>query len=189
MLFAFNIGLVSWETVVIVRKGANYGYPLREGTQAMSLTGMSAVPQNDTIPVQISDTVVRGTVTPTYPVIQFPHTPSGGDAIANGFVYRGKAIPALRGKLVFGDITTGRIWYAELADVLAADDGDPATVAPIHEMDTSLRRIADAAYRERGGKGEAIPGVGRVSGRGRVDVRFAPGQRGRTVLAHKRPTG
>ena len=35
-LLAFNIGLVTWETVVIIHKGANYGYPLREGTQAMS---------------------------------------------------------------------------------------------------------------------------------------------------------
>ena len=35
-LLAFNIGLVAWETVVVIHKGANYGYPLREGTQSMS---------------------------------------------------------------------------------------------------------------------------------------------------------
>ena len=185
VLFAFNIGLVSWETVVIVRKGANYGYPLREGTQQMSLTGMDALPQNDTIPVQISDTVVRGTVTPTYPVIQFPHTPGGGDAIANGFVYRGKAVPALQGKLVFGDITTGRIWYANVSEVLAAEDGNPTTVAPIHEVDTDLRRIVETAYRERGGRDPALPGFGRVSGRGRVDVRFAADNNGELYLLTK----
>jgi mono/diheme cytochrome c family protein len=101
LLFAFNIGLATWETVVIVRKGANYGYPLREGPQMMSSDGMSAVPTEDTIPVQISDTVVRGTVKPTYPVIQYPHmAENGGDAIAGGFVYRGSKIPALRGSLV-----------------------------------------------------------------------------------------
>ena len=45
MLFAFNIGLVSWETIHIIRKGANYGYSLREGTQAMSDTnGMGPIP-------------------------------------------------------------------------------------------------------------------------------------------------
>ena len=82
-------------------------------------------------------------------------------------------IPALRDKLVFGDITTGRIWYANRAEVLAADDGNPTTIAPIHEMDAGLRRITEEAYRERGGKGEAIPGMGAVAGRGRVDVRFA----------------
>jgi hypothetical protein len=80
----------------------------------MSATnGMGPLPADDTIPVQISDTLTRGTVKPTYPVAAYPHTPAAsGDAIANGFVYRGKRIPALQKALVFGDITTGRIWYA-----------------------------------------------------------------------------
>lgn len=174
-LLAFDIGLVTWETVVVIHKGANYGYPLREGTQSMSSTnGMGPLPDDDTIPVQISDTVTRGTVKPTYPVIEYPHNrESGGDAIANGFIYRGTLIPALRDKLVFGDITTGRIWYANRADVLAADDDNPTTVAPIYEMDAGLRRLAEAKYHERGGQGEALPGMGMVAGRGRVDLRFA----------------
>ena len=186
VLFAFNIGLTGWETVVIIRKGANYGYSLREGTQVMSLEGMSAVPEDDTIPIRISDTVVRGTVKPTYPVIQYPHmAANGGDAIAGGFVYRGSAIPALRGKLVFGDITTGRVWYAELADVLAADDGKAATVAPIYEMEAGLRRLVEDTYRARGGSGEALPGAAAVSGRGRVDIRFAVDNDGEVYVLSK----
>ena len=125
------------------------------------------------IPVHISDTVTRGTVTPIYPVIQYPHTKAdGGDAIANGFVYRGSRIPALKNKLMFGDISTGRIWHSDLADVLAADDGVAATVAPIHEFETALRRLTEETYRARGGKGATLPGRGAVSG-GRVDQRFA----------------
>jgi mono/diheme cytochrome c family protein len=185
VLFAFNIGLAAWETAVIVRKGANYGYSQREGTQMMSSDGMSAIPQDDTIPIQISDTVVRGTVTPQYPVIQYPHmAENGGDAIAGGFIYRGK-IPALRTKLVFGDITTGRIWYAERADVLAADDGKPATVARIHEMDAGLRRLVEETYRARGGRGEGLPGAAAVSGRGRVDLRFAVDNDGELYILTK----
>ena len=38
-LFAFSIGLASWETMVIVKKGANYGYSLREGPQARTPKG------------------------------------------------------------------------------------------------------------------------------------------------------
>jgi mono/diheme cytochrome c family protein len=130
--------------------------------------------------------VTRGTVKPTYPVIQYPHNrDTGGDAIANGFVYRGKLIPALTGKLVFGDITTGRIWYADRAEVLAADDGNPMTLAPIHEMDAGLRRLTEAAYRERGGKGDAIPGMGAVAGRGRIDVRFAEDNDGELYVLTK----
>ena len=40
----------------------------------MTLEGMTPVPADDTIPVQITDTVTRGTVKPTYPVIAYPHT-------------------------------------------------------------------------------------------------------------------
>jgi mono/diheme cytochrome c family protein len=174
-LLAFNIGLATWETVVVIHKGANYGYPLREGTQSMSsANGMGAIPDDDVIPIQVSDTVTHGTIKPTYPVLEYPHSrEQGGDAIANGFVYRGKLLPSLRNKLVFGDITTGLVWYADRDQVLAADDGDAKTVAPIHEIDAGLRRITEEKYRQRGGKGEALPGVGAIAGRGRVDLRFA----------------
>jgi len=186
-LLAFNIGLVTWETVTVIHKGANYGYPLREGTQSMSPTnGMGTLPEDDMIPVQISDTVTRGTVKPTYPVIEYPHNrDSGGDAIANGFIYRGKLVPALRDKLVFGDITTGRVWYANRAEVLAADDDSPTTVAPIYEIDAGLRRLTEETYRSRGGKGEALPGMGAMAGRGRVDLRFAVDNDGELYLMTK----
>lgn len=186
-LLAFNIGLVTWETVVVIHKGANYGYPLREGTQSMSPTnGMGPLPDTDRIPIQISDTVARGTVEPTYPVIQYPHNrDSGGDGIANGFVYRGSLVPALKDKLVFGDITTGRIWYANRADVLAADDGIAATVAPIYEIDSNLRRLTEETYRARGGKGDALPGMGAMAGRGRVDLRFAADNDGELYILTK----
>ena len=185
-LFAFNIGLTAWETVVVIQKGANYGYSLREGTQTMSLDGMGPIPDDDTIPMRISDTIVRGAVKPTYPVIQYPHTvANGGDAIAGGFIYRGSRLPALTGKFLFGDITTGRIWYAHLADVLAADDGNPATVAATYEVDAGLRRIVERAYRARGGKGEALPGTAAVSGRGRVDFRFATDDDGEVYVLTK----
>jgi mono/diheme cytochrome c family protein len=119
-------------------------------------------------------------------VIQYPYNrESGGDAIANGFVYRGTLIPALRDKLLFGDITTGRIWYANRADVLAADDGNPTTVAPIYEVDTDLRRLTEGMYRERGGKGQALPGMAMISGRGRVDLRFAMDDAGELYILTK----
>ena len=186
VLLAFNIGLVSWETVMIVKKGANYGYPLREGTQSMSATnGMGPLPEDDTIPVQVSDTVSRGTVKPTYAVAAYPHAPGGGDAIANGFVYRGKRIPALRGTLVFGDITTGRIWYAQMKDVLAADDGNPLTLAPLHELGTRLRALSEETFRRRGGKGDSLPGRGAVAGAGRVDIRLAEDNDGELYVLTK----
>jgi mono/diheme cytochrome c family protein len=184
-LLAFHIGLVTAETVVVVHKGANYGWPLREGTRAMSPAGAGPLPEPDVIPMQISDVLSRGMVTPTYPVVEYPHGPAGGDAIANGFVYTGRAVPALTGKLLFGDITTGRMWSADIADVRAADDGVASTVATIHPVVTDLRARVEAAYRARGGKGEALPGFAAVAGRGRVDLRFAADEQGELYVLTK----
>ena len=184
-LLAFNIGLAGWETVAIVRKGANYGYPLREGPQAMTPAGMAPVPADDTIPLLVTDTVTRGTVTPVYPVIAYPHTSIGGDAIAGGFIYRGSRIPDLKDKLVFADITTGRVWSADLADVRRADDGNPATLAATHEVEAGLRRLVEETFRARGGRGDALPGAAAVSGRGRVDVRFAEDEAGELYVLTK----
>ena len=172
-LIAFNIGLTSWESVFIIKKGANYGYPSREGIQAMTPAGMTPVPADDTIPLQITDAVTRGTMKPTYPVISYPHAASGGDAIAGGVIYRGRRVPSLAGKLLFGDITTGHLWYAEMADVRRADDGVAATLAPMHEVESNIRRLVEETFRARGGKGDTLPGTGVISGRGRVDMRLA----------------
>jgi hypothetical protein len=148
--------------------------------------GMGPLPERDVIPVQISDSVTRGEVRPTYPVIEYPHSrDGGGDAIANGFVYGGKLIPLLTGKLVFGDITTGRVWYVNGAEVLAADDDNPTTVAPIYEMDADLRRITEETYRKRGGMGQTLPGIGVIAGRGRVDLRFAQDNDGELYILTK----
>lgn len=172
-LIAFSIGLTRWESVFVIRKGANYGYPLREGPQVMTPAGMEPVPADDTIPWQITGTVTRGATTPVYPVIAYPHTAAGGDAIAGGIIYRGDRLPALKGKLVFGDITTGHIWYADMKEVLGADDGKAETLAPIHELDAGLRQLVEKTFRARGGRGDTLPGAAAVAGRGRVDLRFA----------------
>jgi hypothetical protein len=190
-LIAANIGLFTWETVYIVHKGANYGYPAREGTELLQADNTTApLPARDEIPVQISDTRGDGIVVPRYPVVQFPHTQEGGDAISGGFVYRGALLPTLAGKYVFGDITTGRIWFADLREMLAADDTNPATLARMHPLQVRWDHPADspdrgpqlfpsmfpvvlAGYRARGGADADLPGRSTVSGPGRADIRFA----------------
>jgi hypothetical protein len=147
----------------------------------------------DKIPVQIGGTVTDQVVVPTYPVIQYGHVPGGGDAIGSGYLYGGKAIPALRGKYIFTDLSTGRIWYADYKDMLAADDGDPKTMAPIHEVKIlwngqaydSMFPIAEAAYHARGGKAPHLPGRGKVSGPGRADARMSIDQAGEIYIYSK----
>jgi hypothetical protein len=178
-----SIGLHTWETVNIVHKGANYGYSLREGNETLKADNqiVKSLPDVDRIPVQISDTVTDGTVAPTYPVVQYGHVPGGGDAIGSGFLYRGKAIPALREKYIFTDIATGSVWYADYKEMLAADDGNPKTMAEMHEVEISLNGqvypsmfpIAAAAYKAKGSKAGHLPGRALVSGAGRADAQLA----------------
>ena len=119
-------GLNTWEMISIIHKGANYGFPLREGNQAVRLDNTTMpLPADDRIPVMVSDTVTAGTITPTYPVIIWAHDERGGDCAGSGYLYNGKSVPALRGKFVYNDITTGRIWYSDYKEMLAADDGNP----------------------------------------------------------------
>jgi len=180
-LIVNTVGLHTWEMVQIVHKGANYGYPLREGTEMLKTDNITTRrPANDRIPVQVSD-ITNDTVVPVYPVIQYGHVPGGGDAIGSGYVYNGKAFPALRGKYLFSNITTGRIWYADYKEMLAADDGNPDTQAAMHEVKIrwnnqvydTMWPITEKEYQARGGKDPDLPGRGTVSGDGRSDARFA----------------
>ncbi len=135
----------------------------------------------------MTDSITHGTVTPTYPVAQYGHVKGGGDAIGSGFLYNGTLVPALRGKYIFTDISTGRVWWADYREMLAADDGKPETLAAIHEIklwwddphdapDAGRRLydtmfpIAEAAYHFRGGKSARLPGIALISGNGRADA-------------------
>lgn len=133
-LFAMSIGLHTWETINIVHKGANYGYSEREGNERMVMTNLTEPrPADDRLPVRLTGTTSRGTVIPTYPVLQYNH--GQGLAILGGFLYQGTRVPALAGKFIFGDIATGRLYAAAYADLLAADDGKPDTLAPYTPID------------------------------------------------------
>jgi mono/diheme cytochrome c family protein len=61
----------------------------------------------------------------------------------------------------------------------------PETLAPIHEMDTDLRGLVEQVYRARGGKGAELPGAAQISGRGRVDLRFAVDDAGELYILTK----
>lgn len=129
-LFAFDIGMNHIEEVNIVRNGGNYGWMKREGIWENGITRPGgALNQLYALP----DDVLNGRNRDEfiYPVAMYDH--NEGQAISGGFAYHGK-IAALRGKLVFGDVQRGRLFAADLDAVKRADDGIPATVAPIEEI-------------------------------------------------------
>jgi hypothetical protein len=148
-LIASDNGIYAWEEVNVVAAGDNFGYALREGNQELvTNTTVDPLPSPDEIldehicaPPNFSSCTNNGVTTPKYPVLQYGRALDdqdatiAGDSIAGGVVYRGSLVPALYGKYVFGDSTTGRLFYAELAEMLANDDGDPTTMAEIHELE------------------------------------------------------
>lgn len=228
-LIVSDIGLHTWEEVNIVHQGANYGYSQREGNQLLvNNTQTASVPNPDTIPHQMictgssfNNCSSNGTITPTYPVVQYGHGLMGqdpviaGDAMSSGYVYRGSKIPQLYGKYLFGDITTGAIYYADFAEMLAADDGDPSTLADVHTLDllwdnpddspdsgealystlTSdnairgpMHQIVHEKYIERTGLAESspLPGSASVTGSfGRADIRIQVDDDGELYIISK----
>jgi hypothetical protein len=66
-----------------------------------------------------------------YPVAAYSHR--DGIAIGGGFVYRGKSMPQLVGKYLFSDIASGRLFYSDLAEMLAAQRMTNKQ-AKIHEL-------------------------------------------------------
>ena len=93
-LYIGDVGQYAWEEVDVEPAGENnknYGWVYKEGT-------------HDKYPnLQGSNQ----TLTP--PVVEYSHA-NNNCSISGGFVYRGSAIPGLRGRYFYGDYCSGKIW-------------------------------------------------------------------------------
>jgi Glucose / Sorbosone dehydrogenase len=148
---ANDIGLHSWEEIDIISKGANYGYAEREGEEQVFITdgpedGKTGSQVSPQIPFPGKDLLtVQGIdepVAPVYPAAEYSHW--DGDAIGSGFVYRGKLMPQLNGKYIFNDMTTGRLFYADLAEMIATR-GQRNKLATIHELQVMYKNPNDSS--------------------------------------------
>lgn len=101
-LWAADVGQNRYEEIDLIEPGGNYGWDEREGLHCFEpATGCR------------SDGLVA-------PVWEYAH--SQGRSVTGGFVYRGAAIPALAGRYVYGDFTSGRIWALEVQDGVAVEN-------------------------------------------------------------------
>jgi glucose/arabinose dehydrogenase len=101
MLIA-DIGQASVEEINLGKAGANYGWSTYEGdfiVDHQNEKNLAPLP-GGTSPAGY-----------TFPVAAYGH--SDGSAITGGFVYRGKLVPELTGKYVFGDLANGALFYAD----------------------------------------------------------------------------
>ena len=147
-MLVIDIGLHYWEEIDIVAKGANYGYPEREGNEQLFVDDAGKTGSLMTPPVAFPDRDllkvdgIDEPVIPIYPAAVYSHWE--GDSIGSGFVYRGKLMPKMRGKFIFNDMTTGRIFYVDLAEMIATR-GQRNHQAQIHELQIMYKSPNDAA--------------------------------------------
>ncbi len=99
-LFVGDVGQSRWEEVNIITRGGNFGWNLREGYEWFN-------PKKELAPL---DKPYTGETLTGYvdPIVAYENmgafgTKGKGRSITGGYVYRGKAIPELQGKYVFGD--------------------------------------------------------------------------------------
>jgi hypothetical protein len=147
-LLVIDIGLHYWEEIDIASKGANYGYPEREGNEQLFVDDAGKTGSLETPPVAFPDRDllkvdgIEEPVVPIYPAAVYSHME--GDSIGSGFVYRGKLMPQMRGKFIFNDMTTGRIFYVDLADMIATH-GQRNHQAQIHEIQIMYKSPYDTS--------------------------------------------
>lgn len=101
-LWAGDVGQNAYEEISIIQRGGNYGWNRLEGTHCYP---------GD--PCDSSGTVL--------PVAEYGR--AAGRSVTGGVVYRGSAIPGLRGRYLFGDFVDRLVWAVDrdAGEVTAAD--------------------------------------------------------------------
>jgi glucose/arabinose dehydrogenase len=142
-MFLGHIGEHDIEGIYDLHAGDNLGWSEREGAFVFDRQHRC-----DLFPLPADDARFGY----TYPVAAFDHNaaqlPCGqdaGHAVVGGFVYRGSAVPALRGKYIFGDLVDGRIFYTNVDQMVRG-----AGLAPLFQLkifnstgtQTSMRTLA-----------------------------------------------
>lgn len=102
-LLVGDAGQGRWEEVSLAVKGGNYGWNVKEGTHcfnaADSTDEPADCPDQDPDGVPLRDPVIE------YPNANNSDTDGVGVVVVGGDVYRGSALPQLRGRYIFGDFS------------------------------------------------------------------------------------
>ncbi|MEV1328066.1 PQQ-dependent sugar dehydrogenase [Micromonospora costi] len=174
-MYLGHIGEHAIEAIYEVRAGDNFGWSEREGRFVFDKA--STAPCDKLFPLPADDERYGY----TYPVAAYDHDPAPGwnctsdvgVAVAGGFVYRGRDVPALRGKYVFGDLVDGRVLYTEANEMRRGAD-----LAPIHRL--ALFDAAGTPVRMQDLSAPGAPGDPN-----RVDLRFGTDAQGEIYLLAK----
>lgn len=105
-LWLGDVGSDRWEEINIVRRGSNHAWSYREGSHRRSAAHLGGVKPSPYFGVE------------TPPILEYPHA-QNNNCVIGGYVYRGRQFPELRGRYIYGDNGSGRVFALEF-------DGDRA---------------------------------------------------------------
>jgi len=121
-LHVADVGQNDIEEVDRIRRGGNYGWPVKEGTFAFDQNGdANGFVTADGITGEYIDPKAQydHCLGPVDPALVGPCPSLEGTAAVGGFVYRGREVDSLRGRYVFGDYSRsfftsdGRLFYLD----------------------------------------------------------------------------
>lgn len=104
-LWVGDVGQNQVEEVDVITKGGNYGWKIKEADDCFDATGNCGQ---------------TGLIAPVWSYRQG----ADGRSVTGGVVYRGKKLPNLIGKYVFGDYVSGKVWSLKYDGSKATDSGD-----------------------------------------------------------------
>jgi uncharacterized repeat protein (TIGR03806 family) len=93
-LWAGDVGQGNWEEIDRILNGGNYGWRIREGQHCFN-------PASGCPTLAGGDSLIE-------PQVEYGR--NLGASVTGGYVYRGSGITALRGRYVFGDFVSGRVF-------------------------------------------------------------------------------
>ena len=165
-LFVADIGQNTVEEVSRVTPGANLGWNVWEGSfRFVSREGVNtAGPRSD--PAM------------TYPIAEYDHTDPilhNRAAVTGLHVYRSDEIPALRGRILFGDNPSGEVFHVSADDL---PDGGQDAIGRILLNDGGEAKTLLQLVREKNAE-QGKPATERV------DLRFGSGPDGQVFLLNK----
>jgi len=147
-LWLADVGQDTWEEVDRIVSGGNYGWRIREGAHCFNPSSNCPLTANGAPLID--------------PIAEYDH--STGQSTTGGYVYRGSAIPSLRGRYVFGDFVSGRLFQLAPDSVTGEYDVDELLATSF-----GISSFAEDASGElyitdyNGGLYKIVPGSGTIN--------------------------
>jgi glucose/arabinose dehydrogenase len=115
-LYVGDVGDLRWEEVNYLRRGPgfvpNFGWSAFEGRRRVSWQPITA----------------RESL--TFPIVAYRHARRGCSSVIGGYVYRGRESPGRRGRYVYGDLCSGRVWSLRVVRGTAVERRSEPVVVP-----------------------------------------------------------